>query len=588
MIGGKFWRRASALAIVGVLGLLLFGFFRIKTIERDALQLAATGRGGIAVLNRLAAGVLAQDLDAIAAVYGADYRNEEGAWRVADMSDQDGILKLTWRPGRHEETDLEGVVANYRVLFSGLASVDWAKVKLARVESTGSEGPVDVRAVLWLRGQTVDGQTSESQLRLELTLSTPAENASIISQHLVTGTTVAGAGTGFADRAPEIGLDFSSATNPRFSDPDWKLEKFGIARYASPGVSAVDYDGDGWYDLYYTDGESARLYRNESGTIGELRFRDVTTEVGLPIDLPGINMGLFVDLDNDGDRDLFIGRFMNGNRLYRNDGGRFTQVQAPKGMAQGFVTTASAADYDGDGFVDLYLGRYLDPRSELPLTLFYTRNGQGNSLFRNEGGLTFTDVTETAGVREGGLTLGTSWADYDDDGDPDLHVANDFGRNALLRNEGDGTFTDVTAEAGALDFGFGMSSSWGDVDNDGDFDIYVSNVHSSQRWYGQAATLGQYLLTSVKQGTIFEDFSLYREIYGYTGPDWGLYGDGMVKGNSLLLNDGKGHFTESSEIAGSNPYGWYWGSAFFDYDNDGRLDIYAANGWISGKTMDDL
>ena len=79
-----------------------------------------------------------------------------------------------------------------------------------------------------------------------------------------------------------------------------------------------------------------------------------------------------------------------------------------------------------------------------------------------------------------------------------------------------------------------------------------------------------------------------KEIFGYTGPDWKLYGDGMVKGNSLLLNDGQGRFVESSEVAGTNPYGWYWGSSFLDFDNDGRLDIYAANGWISGKTHDDL
>ena len=309
---------------------------------------------------------------------------------------------------------------------------------------------------------------------------------------------------------------------------------------------------------------------------------------GLPVGLGGVNVALFVDLDNDDDQDLFLGNFTGENLLYRNDGdGTFTDVSAGAGLGRHFVVVATAADYDSDGDVDLYLGRYLDPRINLPTTLFYTRNSEGNSLLRNDGGLRFTDVTEEAGVREGGLSLGVTWGDYDQDGDPDLYVANDFGRNAMLRNEGDGTFSDVSVESGAIDFGFGMSASFGDVDNDGDLDLYISNVHSGQRWYGQATTLYQYLINSIKQGTILEDLPTYREIFTYTGADWAAYGDYFVKGNSLLLNDG-GRFTDVAEIAGANPFGWYWASTFFDYDNDGRLDIYAANGWITGKSHDDL
>lgn len=325
----------------------------------------------------------------------------------------------------------------------------------------------------------------------------------------------------------------------------------------------------------------------------------MTTEVGLPAEQAGVNLGLFVDFDNDGDLDLLESRFTDGPLLYRNDGDgngasvTFTDVSAGANLGRGFVTVAAAADYDLDGDVDLYLGRYLDPRVDLPTTLFYTRNGQGNSLLRNDGDLTFTDVTEQAGVREGGLSLGTAWADYDQDGDPDLYVANDFGRNALLRNDGAGDdgavrFTDVSEASGTLDFGFGMSASWGDPDNDGDLDLYVSNVHSGQRWYGQATTLYQYLFNSLRQGTVRGDFDTYREIYGFTGADWEEYGDRMVKGNSLMLNDGAGGFDEVSEQAGTNPFGWYWGSTFVDYDNDGWEDVYAANGWISSKTYDDL
>jgi hypothetical protein len=224
----------------------------------------------------------------------------------------------------------------------------------------------------------------------------------------------------------------------------------------------------------------------------------------------------------------------------------------------------------------------------LPTTIFYTRNSAGNTLLRNDGDFGFTDVTERAGVREGGLTLGTAWADYDRDGDQDLYVANDFGRNALLRNEGDGTFRDVSISSGAYDLGYGMSATWADADNDGWLDIYVANVHSSTRWFGQAPTLHNYGLTSIRQGTIDEDLPAYRDVYQILGMDWTEAGDHLIKGNSLLINDGQGGFADVSEKAHANPFGWYWGSTLFDYDNDGWQDIYTVNGFITGKVTDDL
>ena len=450
-------------------------------------------------------------------------------------------------------------------------------LKLDRVESIESPTEVSARGVLWLRGVQRDGELFESQVHLRTHLRDRGEGWRIRHQELLGGVTVAGDGTGFQDVAEQVGLDFTAGLNPIFETDEWRLERFGIAKYASAGASAVDYDDDGWYDVFLADGERFRLYRNEGGS-GTLSFRDVTAEAGLP-ELTGVQVGLFADFDNDGDRDLFLGLISAGGRLFRNEGdGTFTDVSDAVDFGKEFMTVAAAGDYDGDGDLDLYVGRYLDPRVDLPTTLFYTRNGQGNALFRNDGGLRFTDVTDETGTREGGLTLGVSFTDFDQDGDADLHVANDFGRNALLRNV-EGSFVDASQETGTLDFGYGMSSSWGDVDNDGDLDLYVSNVHSGQRWYGQAPTLYRYLLTSLKQGTVWDDLPLYREVLGYAGSSWKDYGDKVVKGNSLLLNDG-GVFADVSEIAGTNPFGWYWGSTFLDYDNDGRLDIYGANGWI--------
>jgi hypothetical protein len=320
----------------------------------------------------------------------------------------------------------------------------------------------------------------------------------------------------------------------------------------------------------------------------------VTAKVGLPTELHGCSVAIFADFNNDGYKDLFLGVSTGPNRMFRNDGPgpdgtfHFTDVTEGAGLGGDWVAVAAAADYDNDGKLDLYLGRYLDPRKNLPTTIFYTRNSEGNTLLRNEGDFKFRDVTAQAGVRDGGLTLGIAWGDYNHDGHLDLFVANDFGRNALYRNNGDGTFTDVSRETGALDFGYSMSAFMGDINNDGHLDIYVAKVHSGQRWYGHAPSLRKYLLNSVRQGTLLEDFGLYRELYGLIGGEWHNHGDRVIRGNSLLLSDGKGGFRDVAERARANPFGWYWSSAMFDFDNDGLQDIFTVNGWITGKTKDDL
>jgi hypothetical protein len=113
-------------------------------------------------------------------------------------------------------------------------------------------------------------------------------------------------------------------------------------------------------------------------------------------------------------------------------------------------------------------------------------------------------------------------------------------------------------------------------------------VHSGQRWYGHASTLHRYLLTSFRQRTLHQDFPLYYELFSFLGADWHRHGDRVIRGNSLLLNDGRGKYADVAEAARANPLGWYWGSAMVDFDNDGLQDIYAVNGWISAESKEDL
>jgi hypothetical protein len=178
-------------------------------------------------------------------------------------------------------------------------------------------------------------------------------------------------------------------------------------------------------------------------------------------------------------------------------------------------------------------------------------------------------------------------ADLNGDGWPDLIMANDFGKKSVYRNNGDGTFTEVTKQAGVLDFSGGMGVAVGDCDGDGRLDLYFANINSNQRWFGEDRTVKQYMRNVARTRWLFEDFGEYRKLYDLVGPEWRNLGQRIGKGNSLFRNNGDGTFTELRD-SHTTRAGWGWGVAFFDMDNDGDLDLFAANGWISNPSKDDL
>lgn len=614
---------SSPLIVVAVM--IVFVKIKLDNIEANAQQLAEMGQTAQKLLGEFRTGVEKFDAEKVLSCYDDHYASDHEGFSTEQLqSERDGVRVYKWETTRQKPTTRQDMAAEVERYLRTMSTVQEAKLKLDSVERMDGDQAAVIRSFLWVRGtRNANGRAAgsdrapleekeafETQVLFRMWLRAEGKAWKIHRQDMIRGTTVTGDRRGFTDlwgrsnfysaepdgSTSSAGIDFVSRFNPNFFTPAWKPKTFEIIRYGPAGVSAMDYDNDGWYDVFFADGERPRLYRNR----GDGTFADATIEAGLPETMPGVNVGIFADFDNDGYKDAFFGCFTDRSRLFKNVAARpeqpssrkFVEVTDTSGIVKkgdgDFVVVASAADYDNDGDLDIYNGRYLDPRKNLPTTLFYTRNGEGNRLLRNDGNFHFTDVTTEAGINETGLSLGVAWGDYDNDNDLDMYVSNDFGRDALLRNNGDGTFSDVSKETNAFDPGYGMSSTWGDIDNDGDLDIYVSDVHSGQRWYGQSATLYKYLLTSIRQGTIFEDLPVYKEIYDHAGADWSTYGDRTVKGNALYINDGNSKFTDVSEAANTNPYGWYWSSTMFDYDNDGWQDIYANNGWITSKSTQDL
>lgn len=319
--------------------------------------------------------------------------------------------------------------------------------------------------------------------------------------------------------------------------------------YASLGaaVAVADYNGDGFEDVFATDSQEHGknlLYRNN----GDLTFTEVGEAAGVAAGNDATNASadaLWFDYNNDRRLDLLVVRF-GRNQLFKNLGdGTFTEVSAQAGLTQQYLNSivAIAFDYDLDGDLDLVLGNYFQAVSlfDPPTARFFpesfetANNGGGVTLYRNNGDGTFTDATAPAGLRLSGWTLDLGHADVDHDGDDDLYVAADFGTDRFFVNNGDGTFIDVTEQAIGIDTKKGMNADWGDFNNDGLFDVYVTNITDEY----------------------------------------------MREGNFLWKNNGDLTFADVARETGTYDTGWGWAGKFFDYDNDGWQDLYVVNGWVS-------
>lgn len=536
-----------------------------------------------------------RDAEAVASLYSDRFASPaRGRWVMrAGAGESDVAIFRLASDGRQDfaRADIGGEVTRY---FDTLASIQNIWTKIDMIEEVELERRVVLRVKFILDGTDPRGALFQDRHFYRWTLANenpgPSEPVwKIVKDELIEGLRVAGDGGGFREMNPAaVGIDFKHARDPKLDASKYSARmKFDIIEHGSGGVSAVDYDNDDRQDIFFPDGVRSRLYRNVADA-GGVRFVDVTAAAGLD-GIDQANAGLFADVDNDGDADLFVARYLAPNKFFVNNGdGTFSDRSREMGLDLSTTSvTAAFLDYDLDGFVDLYVGAYGDAFQDIPRLPFFAQNAKPNRLFRNDGGRRFVDVTERSGTGDTGWALAVTAADYDADGDPDLTIANDFGRKCLYRNNGDGTFTDVAKAAGVLDFSGGMGLTFGDFDSDGALDLYTSNINSNQRWFGEDMTVSQYVRNVARTKWLLLDMPEYKKFYDLVGSDWVEIGTTIGEGNSLFRNNRDGTFTELKE-SHTNRAGWGWSVAFFDADNDTDLDLYAANGWITNKNKDDL
>lgn len=337
----------------------------------------------------------------------------------------------------------------------------------------------------------------------------------------------------------------------------------------SRSVNWADVNGDGFEDLFIsngpTGGQNNALYLNQGDGTFQAVSSDPIVQDGSPSD-----GATFADIDNDGDLDAFVVTWYGVvNYFYRNNGATFTRVaDAVTGSIGTYSETAAWGDYDNDGFVDVYITN--------------SDGDKRNMLYRNKGDDSFERITAGAWVTEADLSRCVNWVDYDNDGDSDLFVTNESNQaNDLFRNDDNGSFTKIAAAPLTTSLRGSMSASWGDVDNDGDFDVVVANAGYFQTQNNQLFLNSNGNFTEMTSGQLVTDGGCsYGSAFGDVDNDGDLdlavangYCNGAIV-NFLYLNDGAGNFTRATTETLNTPCSF--GLAFGDYDNDGFLDLAIA------------
>ncbi|WP_419191147.1 FG-GAP repeat domain-containing protein [Saltatorellus ferox] len=363
------------------------------------------------------------------------------------------------------------------------------------------------------------------------------------------------------------------------------------------GMASADVDGDGLLDVYLPGEAQGFLYR----ATGKGTFQEEAAARGLAATRGGTG-AVFFDYDRDGDQDLavaFVGwRELDDSlagrpiSIFENDGtGHFTDVTKAMGLWPIRIPAYSltAFDADGDGWTDLFACGYGRMEDKTNNSWNEASNGASDLMLRNDGGERFRDVTEASGLSDRRWSYASAAADYDEDGDIDLYVGNNFGTSRLWRNRGDGTFEDVAEELGVNVQGNVMGVLWTDVDGDGRLDLYLSSptstsgkriLHGVERDFGQGAARGMMQMANGNKlflGRLVDPLAAGGE--GAT-EEQGAADGGSAEPPAKIASFVKGDM-------GGTSAGWSWSAASPDVDLDGHLDIVCVNGFVTGEITGD-
>ena len=348
----------------------------------------------------------------------------------------------------------------------------------------------------------------------------------------------------------------------------FKLDKMtGNAFIGGQGLALGDVNGDGLDDVYVCQqgGLPNRLFLHQpDGTA-----LDVAPAAQVDF-LDNTRSALIVDIDGDGNQDIVLAIRSNMLLCFGDGQGSFGDFKALPGRGTEDIFSLSAADPDLDGDLDLYGCRYTKDGiiGGVPVPYHDADNGARNLFWVNEGEREFSDGMRGIGLNKNNtkFSLAAIWEDLDLDGDPDLYVTNDFGRNNLYRNDGN-RFRDVAVESGADDMAAGMGATSADIDLDGFPDLLVTNMFSS---------------AGLRIASISDQFmgGKNEDVHGHYVRH--------ARGNTLLCNRGDGTFEDVTETAGVAIGRWGWGALFIELNNDGLEDIYVPNGFITNTDSKDL
>lgn len=446
--------------------------------------------------------------------------------------------------------------------LEGFQSVDYAYANIEHAQDHGDSVVAEVH--ISVSGVATSGQRRTVRETRQFTCTKEGGTWRIDDAETVVTTTVPVAPVQYSEEAAQRGIVFRHQEG-ELPDPAGTMRRYVLGS----GVAVGDLDRNGWEDVVLASAREVSVFLNDRG-----HFTAAPDSWGATGPYgETLTFTLLLDHDNNGYTDLLLGVQGGEPILFANDGTRFTRVPHAGISGDGRAMAACAADFDGDGWTDVFVGCNEDPYWRAPEPMGEASNAKPDRLFLNNRDGSFRDATIDAGVGNTGWTLVCTAADYDRDGDMDIFVGNDFGLDVLYRNDGNARFENVAHEAGVDLPIASMCGDWGDFDGDGDLDLFVGGMASNSAWmidHRAFPTPVPWVIDALFPKQV------RREIRKF------------FYGNRMYVNRGDGTFTDESAATGTHNTLWAWGSLFYDSDNDGLLDLYGTNGFISGPNKDDL